>query len=273
MSTGVNDDQLVERLVPKILASIAAKAKPIETLPVQQDMSGVTSLPGYDTTGGQYKAVLIPIDNLKEPARTAGAAAEDAATKAYAAAAEVEGVVATAEQAVADAEAALGNATAAVNTANAAATNANNQATYAETAGRFATQKAEAAQASAATADTAAANATAAAETATAAAEEANIAAENAGEAYGIATAAQQTANEAKTTSNAAMDAIRTLQGLENSDEAMALIAEQIANIALNTQEINAIKASTVDCTLDEYEAWVEAGTIDASVEYNIYED
>lgn len=268
-----NDDILVERLVPKVLASIRSKSKPVETLPVQQDMSGVTSLPGYDTKGGKFKQVLIPIENLKEPARTAGAKAEEAASRAFAAAQEVEGVVATAENAVTQANAALSKAQTAVNTANTAAEEANAQAVYAETAGRYATQKAEAATAAANTADTAAANATTAAEIATTAAEEANIAAENAGEAYGIATSAQTTANEAKTTATAAMEAIRTLQGLENSDEAMVVIAQQIANIEQNRQEIIAIKASTVYCTLEEYEAMVAAGTIDASVEYNIFED
>ena len=65
MST-VNDDQLVERLVPKILASIRAKAKAVESVPISTSLEGITSLPAYDTKGGQYKQVLVPIDALKE---------------------------------------------------------------------------------------------------------------------------------------------------------------------------------------------------------------
>lgn len=269
----VNDDILVERLVPKILSSIRSKSKKVETLPVQQDMSGVTSLPGYDTKGGQFRQVLIPIDNLKEPARSAAAKAEDAAGKALAVVQEVEDIVKTAEDAVTNANAALSKATTAVNTANEAAENANSKATYAETAGRYATQKAEAADASANSATNAGISALQAAEVATKAAEEANIAAENAGEAYGIATSAQSTANEAKTTATAAMEAIRTLQGLSDADEAMKVIAAQIANIEQNRQDIAAIKASSVDCTLEQYEQWRDEGMIDATVEYNIYED
>lgn len=81
MST-INDDALVERLVPKILSSIRAKAKAIETIPVTDDLTGITSLPAYDTTGGQYKNVLVPINALKEPAQEAGQVATEAAVRA-----------------------------------------------------------------------------------------------------------------------------------------------------------------------------------------------
>lgn len=81
MST-INDDQLVERLVPKVLSSIRAKAKAVETIPVAQDLSGITSIPCYDTTGEQFKKVLVPLDALKEPAFSAGEAAADAAERA-----------------------------------------------------------------------------------------------------------------------------------------------------------------------------------------------
>ena len=81
----INDDQLVERLVPKILSSIRAKAKAVETIPVAQDLTGITSIPCYDTTGEQFKKVLVPIDALKEPAFSAGEAAADAAERARAA--------------------------------------------------------------------------------------------------------------------------------------------------------------------------------------------
>lgn len=81
----INDDMLVERLVPKVLSSIRTKAKAVETIPIKADLTGITSIPCYDTTGEQFRNVLVPIDALKEPAQSAGAAANDAASKAYAA--------------------------------------------------------------------------------------------------------------------------------------------------------------------------------------------
>ena len=77
-----NDDQLVERLVPKILASIRSKAKAVESIDIKDDLSGITSLPAYYTTGGQYKTVLVPINALKEPAQEAGQIAMEASVKA-----------------------------------------------------------------------------------------------------------------------------------------------------------------------------------------------
>ena len=77
-----NDDQLVERLVPKILSSIRAKARAVESLDIKDDLSGITSLPAYDTTGGQYKTVLVPINALKEPAQEAGQIAMEASVRA-----------------------------------------------------------------------------------------------------------------------------------------------------------------------------------------------
>jgi hypothetical protein len=64
-----NDDQLVERLVPKILASIRSKAKAVESLDITADLSGITSIPCYDTTGEQYKAVLVAMDAIVDTAR------------------------------------------------------------------------------------------------------------------------------------------------------------------------------------------------------------
>lgn len=64
----VNDDQLVERLVPKVLSAIRAKAKPVESLNVKHSMEGITSMPCYDTTGEQFRAVLVPINILRGPA-------------------------------------------------------------------------------------------------------------------------------------------------------------------------------------------------------------
>lgn len=77
-----NDDYLVERLVPKVLAAIRAKAKAVESVPVKSDLSGITSLPAYDTTGGMFKNVLVPIDALKEPALSAGQEAQHATQQA-----------------------------------------------------------------------------------------------------------------------------------------------------------------------------------------------
>lgn len=65
----INDDQLVERLVPKILSSIRAKAKAVENLEITADLSGITSIPCYDTTGEQYKCVLVSMNALAEAAR------------------------------------------------------------------------------------------------------------------------------------------------------------------------------------------------------------
>lgn len=82
----MNDDQLVERLVPKVLASIRAKAKAVESIPIKQDLEGITSLPAYDTTGGQYKNVLVPLNALKEPAIEAAERVDESIAKATTAA-------------------------------------------------------------------------------------------------------------------------------------------------------------------------------------------
>lgn len=80
--TTENDDQLVERLVPKILSSIRAKAKAVESLDVKADLAGITSIPCYDTSNGIYKQVLVSIEILKEPAKSAADFALDAAKQA-----------------------------------------------------------------------------------------------------------------------------------------------------------------------------------------------
>ena len=77
-----NDDQLVERLVPKILASIRSKAKAVESIDIKADLTGITSIPCYDTSGGIFKQVLVDVNALKEPAFSAGETALDAANKA-----------------------------------------------------------------------------------------------------------------------------------------------------------------------------------------------
>ena len=77
-----NDDQLVERLVPKILASIRSKAKAVESLDIKADLTGITSIPCYDTSDGIYKQVLVSVNSLKEPAQSAGQIATEAAVRA-----------------------------------------------------------------------------------------------------------------------------------------------------------------------------------------------
>ena len=56
-----NDTQLVERLAPKVLSYIRAKAQAVEMLPIKASLDGITSMPCYDTTGGLHKCVLVPI--------------------------------------------------------------------------------------------------------------------------------------------------------------------------------------------------------------------
>ena len=77
-----NDDQLVERLVPKILSSIRAKARAVESLDIKADLTGITSIPCYDTSDGIYKQVLVSVNSLKEPAQSAGQIATEAAVRA-----------------------------------------------------------------------------------------------------------------------------------------------------------------------------------------------
>lgn len=82
----INDDILVERLVPKVLSAIRSKSKPVESLNVTADLTGITSLPGYDTTGGQYRKVLVAIEALRKPAIDAANVAQNATAAANAAA-------------------------------------------------------------------------------------------------------------------------------------------------------------------------------------------
>ena len=269
----INLDQLVEQLVPLVLARIRSKSTRIETLPVQQDMTGITSLPGYDTTGGQHRAVLVPIEALKEPARAAGAAAQDAASKANAAAAAAQSILNDIQAAVKAAELAVSLANEASKLANAAANNVAEKGEYAENAGKYAISSGETALAASEQAKSSATEADKAADNANTAAENANTAADNANAAYSLASSAKTTADDALAKALAAVDAIATLKGMENSDEAMALIAQQISKISVNSQDIAAIKASTVDCSLDEYLEWEKTGSLNPSVEYNIYED
>lgn len=105
-----NDNELVERLVPKILSSIRTKAKAVESVPVKQDLSGITSLPCYDTTGGQYKTVLVPINALKEPALESAQEYKDAIAETEAATEAAKAATSKADTAREKTEAAIANA-------------------------------------------------------------------------------------------------------------------------------------------------------------------
>lgn len=86
--TTENDDYLVERLVPKVLSAIRAKSRAVESLSVKKDLSGITSLPAYDTTGGQFKTVLVELETFRKPSADAADAANKAAIEAADAAKE-----------------------------------------------------------------------------------------------------------------------------------------------------------------------------------------
>lgn len=64
MST-INDDALVARLVPKILSAIRAKSTSVETVMIKDNLDGITSMPCYDTSGLQYRKVMVAISTLK----------------------------------------------------------------------------------------------------------------------------------------------------------------------------------------------------------------
>jgi hypothetical protein len=92
--TTENDDYLVERLVPKVLSAIRAKSRAVESLSVKKDLSGITSLPAYDTTGGQFKTVLVELETFRKPSADAADAANKAAKEANDAALAVDEVMA-----------------------------------------------------------------------------------------------------------------------------------------------------------------------------------
>lgn len=76
-----NYDQLVEKLTPKILAAIRAKSKPVESLSVKDNLEGIVSMPAYDTTGQQFKAVLVPLEIFRKVALDAAESANEAVAK------------------------------------------------------------------------------------------------------------------------------------------------------------------------------------------------
>lgn len=90
-----------------------------------------------------------------------------------------------------------------------------------------------------------------------------------------IAESAQEIAINAKNQSSEALrqaqvsiDAISTLKGLENSDEAMAIIAQEITKIAQNSSDIAALKSLIQVMSRKEYDAIEEK---DKNVIYMIY--
>lgn len=90
-----------------------------------------------------------------------------------------------------------------------------------------------------------------------------------------VAESAQEIAINAKNQSSEALrqaqvstDAISTLKGLENSDEAMAIIAQEITKIAQNSSDIAALKSLIQVMSRKEYDAIEEK---DQNVIYMIY--
>ena len=79
---------------------------------------------------------------------------------------------------------------------------------------------------------------------------------------------ASTNASEALRQAQVSTDAIATLKGLENSDEAMAIIAAEITKIAQNSSDIKGLKEMIVIMTEEEYEAMED---IDQSKIYMLY--
>lgn len=79
---------------------------------------------------------------------------------------------------------------------------------------------------------------------------------------------ASTNASEALRQAQVSTDAIATLKGLENSDEAMAIIAAEITKIAQNSSDIKGLKEMIVTMTEEEYEAMED---IDQAKIYMLY--
>lgn len=79
---------------------------------------------------------------------------------------------------------------------------------------------------------------------------------------------ASTNASEALRQAQVSTDAIATLKGLENSDEAMAIIAAEITKIAQNSSDIKGLKEMIVIMTEEEYEAMED---IDQTKIYMLY--
>lgn len=83
----------------------------------------------------------------------------------------------------------------------------------------------------------------------------ANNAVEVSEEANAYAKAAYTNSNEAVNTANVAKNAVATLEGLANTDEAQTTLAGQVTQIAQNTSDIAELQEQHVLLTEDEYEA------------------
>lgn len=88
-------------------------------------------------------------------------------------------------------------------------------------------------------------------------------------EAGAYAKAAYIHANEASVTANAAKNAVATLEGLGNADEAQRVLAGQVAQIAQNSADISILKDRNMVMSEDEYEA---LELVDQTKIYMLYE-
>lgn len=88
------------------------------------------------------------------------------------------------------------------------------------------------------------------------------------------ANTAKITADEALTQSNTAMEAIRSLTGLSDANEAMVELANQIATIAQHTTDIKKLQAQHhPPMTEEELDALDAAGELQEGVFYYTYEE
>lgn len=89
-------------------------------------------------------------------------------------------------------------------------------------------------------------------------------------EANAYAKAAYTNSNEAVDTANVAKNAVATLEGLANTDEAQTTLAAQVTQIAQNTSDVAELKAKHVVITEEEYAA---LELVDQTKIYMLYEE
>lgn len=250
-----NDDQLVERLVPKILSSIRAKAKPVESIDIKDDLEGITSLPAYDTSNGIFKQVLVPVNALKEPAVEAGEAANTAAANADAAAASANAAADRVTEAILD----LADEKLAVQKVveNETSRIANEEARQENEDARIAAETAREE-----------------AETARVQAELDRVSAEESREA---AEAVRQSNEQARMVTEAERDTAET-QRINNENARMAAEAERVETDEQRKEDYEALRADLVTNGMillvseEEYEDALDSGTIDKTKLYFAYE-
>lgn len=89
-------------------------------------------------------------------------------------------------------------------------------------------------------------------------------------EANAYAKAAYTNSNEAVQTANAAKNAVETLEGLANTDEAQQILAAQVTQIAQNTSDVALLKEKHQVMSEEEYES---LELVDQEKIYMLYED